>query len=92
MLIASVLRLMIIPLVEEQGVYGFLWCISPECEVLRHIILEQDIAFLYLYLLNVLIFSSAGDLCSSRASSGINHTLSVVSEEDFSIAKLNQAN
>lgn len=82
---------MIIPL-QEQGVYVFLWCISPESEVLRHIILEQDTAFLYLYLLNDLIFASAGDLCSSQESSGINHTWSVVSEEDFSIAKLSQAN
>lgn len=70
MLIASVLRLMIIPL-QEQGVYVFLWCISPECEVLRHIILEQDTAFLYLYLLNDLIFASAGDLCSSQNLQGL---------------------
>lgn len=46
-------------MIEEQGVYVFLWCISPEHEVLRYIILEQDTAFLYLYLLNDLIFASA---------------------------------
>lgn len=80
---------MIILLVEEQGVYVFLWYISSECQVLRHIILEQDTAFLYLYLLNDLIFASAGDLCSSQESSGINHTQSVVSEEDISTTKLN---
>lgn len=53
MLVASVLRLMIIPLVEEQGVYVFLWCISPEREVLRHIILEQTQHFyIFIYLMS----------------------------------------
>lgn len=74
MLIACVLRLMIIPLVEKRAVYVFFWCMSPECKVLRHVILEHDTAFLYLFRLNDPIFASAADLCSSQEPSGINLT------------------
>lgn len=74
MLIAYILRLMVIPLVEKRAVYVFFWCISPECKVLRHVILEHDTAFLYLDRLNDLIFASAADVCSSQEPLGINLT------------------
>lgn len=71
MLTACGLRLLII-LLEEWGVCAFLWRISSECQVLRHISFEQDTAFSYLYLFSGLTWASAGgDSCSSHEASGL---------------------